>query len=452
MKKFFTLILAATCVVGCQSRKEPVATMELEEQGVAGDTLVSVYEGWAESQDGASVLYDLVVLTPPDGGDISYEMMMSYYDATRKQDTTVLTPALLVVEEGTMAQQPDSMIQFTGKKKTVKLSWQPVSDPSEPNSSPREYIVYTRIGYGGFDNGELVRGTSFTKKLEPGLVYSFKVTAVNRGGESFPSEILSAYQAKRSKGTILIINGFDRLSGPATIDTYNMQGFDMQADPGVPYLNTAEYCGNQLCFNKLGIGKETKDGLGYSDSNYEGMLIAGNTFDYPFIHGKAIQAAGRYSFVSCSNEAVENGLVNMNDYRMIDLILGVELQPFSTEMKQLLTQYCQNGGYLFASGAHLDKEKDRNFTNMLKYIPAGNLQNFSDNEIFGTSIRFNIYREANEKSYAVPSPSCIVPAAAAITSFAYTGSRQGAGVSYKGNDYSTFMQTSTIWRMTEYSS
>ena len=40
---------------------------------------------------------------------------MSYYDATRKQDTTVLTPALLVVEEGTMAQQPDSMIQFTGK-------------------------------------------------------------------------------------------------------------------------------------------------------------------------------------------------------------------------------------------------------------------------------------------------------------------------------------------------
>ena len=115
MKKFFTLILAATCVVGCQSRKEPVATMELEEQGVAGDTLVSVYEGWAESQDGASDLYDLVVLTPPDGGDISYEMMMSYYDATRKQDTTVLTPALLVVEEGTMAQQPDSMIQFTGK-------------------------------------------------------------------------------------------------------------------------------------------------------------------------------------------------------------------------------------------------------------------------------------------------------------------------------------------------
>ena len=30
------------------------------------------------------------------------------------------------------------------------------------------------------------------------------------------------------------------------------------------------------------IGRETKDGLGYSGSELEGMLIAGNTFDYPF--------------------------------------------------------------------------------------------------------------------------------------------------------------------------
>ena len=37
-------------------------------------------------------------------------------------------------------------------------------------------------------------------EAEPGLVYSFKVTAVNKGGESFPSEILSAYQAKKSNG------------------------------------------------------------------------------------------------------------------------------------------------------------------------------------------------------------------------------------------------------------
>ena len=115
MKKCFVFVLTVATVVACQSRKEPVATMEVEEQGLVGDTLVSVYEGWAESQDGTSVLYDLVVTTPPNGGNISYEMMMTYYDATTQQDTTVLTPALMVVEAGTMSQQPDSLIQFNGK-------------------------------------------------------------------------------------------------------------------------------------------------------------------------------------------------------------------------------------------------------------------------------------------------------------------------------------------------
>ena len=80
-------------------------------------------------------------------------------------------------------------------------------------------MVYTRIGYGGFDNGVRVNKPSYTLKIEPGLVYSFKVTAVNHGGESFPSEILSAYKAKQEHARVLIINGFNRLSGPAVIDT-----------------------------------------------------------------------------------------------------------------------------------------------------------------------------------------------------------------------------------------
>ena len=43
------------------------------------------------------------------------------------------------------------------------------------------------------------------------------------------------------------------------------------------------------------------------------MKIIGNTFDYPFVHGKAIQAAGNYSFVSCSDEAVEKGILSLED-------------------------------------------------------------------------------------------------------------------------------------------
>lgn len=47
------------------------------------------------------------------------------------------------------------------------------------------------------------------------MVCSYKVTAVNKGGESFPSEILSAGRAFNEKGTVLIVNGFDRISAPA---------------------------------------------------------------------------------------------------------------------------------------------------------------------------------------------------------------------------------------------
>ena len=71
--------------------------------------------------------------------------------------------------------------------------------------------------------------------------------------------------------------------------------------------------------------------LGHSGNELEGMKIAGNTFDYPFIHGKAIQAAGKYSFVSCSDEAVENGLVTLEDYPVVDYILGLEKDYLPTD-------------------------------------------------------------------------------------------------------------------------
>ncbi len=223
-------------------------------------------------------------------------------------------------------------IRFGKKKKnTLELSWKGEDDPQEPSARPREYIVYTRIGYGGFDNGTLVSKASYTVKIEPGLVYSFKVTAANRGGESFPSEILSAYKAKREREKVLIINGFDRISGPAVINTPDKAGFDLEQDPGVPYLSNFSFCGVQSGFDRTQAGKEGKESLGHSSSELEGMKIAGNTFDYPFIHGKAIQATGKYSFVSCSDEAVENGIVTLEDYPIVDYILGLEKEDASAK-------------------------------------------------------------------------------------------------------------------------
>lgn len=146
----------------------------------------------------------------------------------------------------------------------------------------------------------------------------------------------------------------------------------------MPYISTPAYCGAQQSFDRSRIGRETKDGLGYSGSELEGMLIAGNTFDYPFIHGKAIQSAGGYSFVSCSDEAVENGFVRLTDYPVTDLIMGAEKQAFSPIMQQLITDYCRRGGNILVSGSYIGSNMNSpsalGFTeNILKYSFGGSM-------------------------------------------------------------------------------
>ena len=345
-------------------------------------------------------------------------------------------------------------IHFGKKKNTLELTWKGEDDPLEPTARPREYMVYTRIGYGGFDNGTLVSKPYYSVKVEPGLVYSFKVTAVNRGGESFPSEILSAYKAKRERERILIINGFDRISGPAVINTPDKAGFDLEQDPGVPYLSNISFCGAQSGFNRSQAGKEGEGSLGHSGRELEGMEIAGNTFDYPFIHGKAIQAAGKYSFVSCSDEAVENGIVTLEDYPIVDYILGLEKEDpiakayyktFSSPMQRLITSYCQSGGHLFVSGAYVGSDMsgtqgNREFTEkVLKYGYQNSLTDKSSGQINGLGRSITIPRLPNETSYAVTAPDCIVPVAPAFPVFTYARGNQSAGIAYKGADYRTFV-------------
>ena len=74
-------------------------------------------------------------------------------------------------------------------------------------------MVYTKIGDEDFDNGLVVDGnTSVLLPVSEGLQYSYKVTAINQGGESFPSETLTLRRGTAGSKRILIVNGFERLS------------------------------------------------------------------------------------------------------------------------------------------------------------------------------------------------------------------------------------------------
>ena len=227
-------------------------------------------------------------------------------------------------------------------------------------------------------------------------------------------------------------------------------GFDLDMDLGVAYLHTPEFCGNQLDLLRENIGYE--NGLGMSGSELEGKLVAGNTFDYPAVHGKALAANG-ITFVSCGSDAVMSGDVNMADYDAVDIILGVEkrggkafglgyygeYKTFPLKLQEKLREYCANGGRLFVSGAHLASDMyindaDKAFIrDVLRLDYGGTVFDKSENVVYGAGLDLPVIRGANESCYALSSPDVLVPIDDAFVTFIYKGNRKSAGVGYSGD-------------------
>jgi hypothetical protein len=302
-------------------------------------------------------------------------------------------------------------ITLNEQKKTATLTWSAVNDPLEPTAQAKEYIVYTRKGYQDFDNGIIVKGTSHTVELFNNEIYSFKVAAVNEGGESFPSEVLSCGITAENKGTVLVVNAFTRLEGPQVIDTETEAGFDIEADPGVPYGAYTGFCGAQLSFDRSKAGSEASDGLGASGTEWEGQTMMGNTFDYTAIHGRAIMTGKKHSFTSCSEKALIEGKVSLSDYPIADIIYGTQKQ-FSSQTNALISQYYDNGGKLLISAANAGcPDIGGNVTSQVKQKSISTLS--------GCGLTFNIYREMNPESYCVPAPSVLTPAGEAFAILTY---------------------------------
>ncbi|MCR5680424.1 MAG: xanthan lyase [Prevotella sp.] len=342
-------------------------------------------------------------------------------------------------------------IEFTGKQGEVRLSWQGIIDGQERTSAPTGYVLYIARGNGGFDNGTPLRGTSCNYQLEPGVLYNFYVRATNDGGQSFPTEMLSALYNPQARQTVMIVNGFRRLSSPA-ISTTGL-GFDIDEDPGVTYGRTAEFVGRQRAFDPTFIGLEDSTGLGFSTDELQGHFIAGNEFNYVRTHAKAIAAMGRFSIVSASAQAVEEAHVPLNRYQAVDLILGLErndghslvtYKTFSPALQRQLELYTKGHGNLLVSGAYIGTDMDtpveRQFlANVLKVQPAGRHRD-ANNVVRGLGMAFDFYHQLNEAHYAATSTDVLMPASGG-TSFPSMVYANGtcAAVAYNGNDYHAFV-------------
>ena len=335
-------------------------------------------------------------------------------------------------------------------KNKVRLSWEAVKDPQEPSANPSGYIVYTSVGGADFDNGTFVRDQNYETELQADILYHFKVTAANKGGQSFPTEVLSAYYHPDAKKTVMIVNGFHRLSSPAIRNDGMEQGFDLDDDPGVTYGTTAGWLGRQRNFDRNKMGIASENGMGWSSSELAGKFIAGNDFNYVSCHAKAIASALEYNIVSASSKALETGKVRLKDYALVDLILGLErsdrhslvyYKTFTPALRSALQNYTRRGGALLVSGAYIGTDiagsEDEKFVSQTLKCTFGGRNTSSSDTVEGMGTQIPYYNTLNEEHYAATATDVLNPVQPAYAVMRYADG-QDAAVAYKDKDYRSF--------------
>lgn len=341
----------------------------------------------------------------------------------------------------------DFAIQRTGKGK-YRLSWEPTPDKMESTAMPTKYIIFERTdGNLGFRKIAEVKGKTFDLKVTDHEVHSFKVVAVNDGGLSFDSEVLSLREGSASSDPVLIVNGFTRVSGPANVNEGGRAGFDSREDFGVPYIRDISFTGYQNEFRR-----SAGNSHGVSDKNYVTKVISGNTFDFVNEHGLSLGEMG-YGFVSCSAMAVETGKVKLSNYPAVDLILGkqkttivgsgqsgVNFRTFPVQLQQKLREYVNGGGNLLVSGAYVasdlydsrSTDADKAFAREVLGVAPGESRSHNGRLSSRTgSQNFNFNTTLNDKIYIVERPDELVPENGATTLMKFGDTGAAAAVSHK---------------------
>lgn len=331
------------------------------------------------------------------------------------------------------------------------LSWKPTADSLETTAVAKEYEVQERIGgKGAFVRIAVVKDTKLEVEVNDNKLHSYRVVAMNEGGRSFPSETLSLGVAQQSKGTVMVVNGFTRVSAPDWIDEGHYAGFTDEIDHGVPFGQEVNYVGAQYELDRNNKWRgDDSGGWGASRGDYEGKVIVGNTFDYPRVHGKSIMKAG-YSFVSASAKAVDDGVVALDPkaYVAVDMLFGKQKEvkngrgyypnrykTFTPGLIKAVEQYCNGGGNVMVTGSYVAtdiwkkadaKQEEKDFAQKVLGYKWGSDRISKTGRVFinptaisqfaaTENLTFN--NELNDKCYCVESPDAI----------------------YRGNDNSTII-------------
>lgn len=268
---------------------------------------------------------------------------------------------------------PDHLSALWRPDGALEVSWAGREDPLEPSATPSAYVVYMRQADGGYDNGRLVQGTrAVFSRLDRGQVYGFRVSAVNEGGESLPSEEVAAAFAGPAAASMLVVSAFDRTSAPASINETGFRGFGRARDEGVADGWDPAFVGHQYNFDPDSPWRDDDaPGHGASYATWETTPTVGNTFNYAAMHAQAALAAGwTVSTVSDEQFGLDVGAdarleAGWDRFDVVNVVLGEEkrtdgpgnrgtmFEALPADMRQALSLAQEAGASLLVSGAHV---------------------------------------------------------------------------------------------------
>ena len=348
------------------------------------------------------------------------------------------------------------------------LSWKPTPDALSENADAKKYVVMERVASGGFKEIAIVNKPQYVTYVDDNLVHSYKIVAMNEGGRSFPSEVLSLGVAKNSKGNVAVVNGFTRLSAPDWFEHGDYAGFDDAADHGVDYVQQLNYVGPQVEFNRnLDWVDDDNTGFGDSRASHETQTIAGNTFDYTAIHGESIIKAG-YSFVSTSLQAFSDGMVSASDFAVLDLAMGKQKECmngrgaypsrykiFTPQFMGAVKNFTAGGGSVLMTGSYVGsdiwnkpktEQAESHFAETVmgyrlrasRASQNGQVVTVANNCQVAAGLKFDFHSALNSDFYAVESPDALYPAdERGMTVMRYGENAKPAAVASKRDGYRT---------------
>jgi hypothetical protein len=333
-------------------------------------------------------------------GRSTYEAVLEYFDAWGG-----------LTSPTTVASAPKITSAVSNASGEVTLTWSAGQSGGVHGAAATGYRIYASVDGYGFDGGTLVAGGTVSATLtgyDPTIPYFFKIVAVNAGGESKSSEVLTVLPSGGPK-QVLVVSGFDR--------------FERTQNVRYPFYSPAGNLVDRVW------------------ARYN------NSFDYVVQVADAIHAASSGVHVaSASNEAIISGAVNLSDYDAVIWILGEEsaaTDTFNATEQTKVESFLAAGGHLFVTGSEIAWDLDQSnngrtfFESSLKgnYVAddAGtyNVTATAGGIFAGLTFSF----DNGAQFYNVDFPDVIAPQAGAAQALTYSGGVGGsAGIQVPGTD------------------